>query len=386
MRLDAPWLNHAGTQAVMQALSREGHCAYFVGGCVRNTILGQPVSDIDIATNAPPEVATTLAEAAGLRVVPTGFDHGTITVLSDGPHEVTTFRRDVSTDGRRAVVAFSTAIEEDAARRDFTMNALYADRQGEVIDPLGGLPDALERRVRFIGTPAERIAEDALRILRFFRFMAIYGDPQLGPDPEGMAACAASVEMLHVLSRERVGSELRKLLGAPDPAPAVAAMASTGALAAVLPGTDIQALAPLVHLEGTSGIEPSWLRRLAVLGGGDWREPMRLSRAEMRVLQDIREGLSGEGLAAIAQSFGEGVATDVALIRAAAMAQPLPEQWRAEVSRGAEAEFPVSAQDLIARYGEGPKLGAALERLRTLWIESDFKLDHEGLLKIDSDS
>ncbi|MEM9641970.1 MAG: CCA tRNA nucleotidyltransferase [Pseudomonadota bacterium] len=384
MRIDAPWLHRAGTRAVMAALNTDGHRAFFVGGCVRNTLLGHAVTDIDIATDAEPDVATALAQAAGLRVVPTGVDHGTVTVLSDGPHEVTTFRRDVTTDGRRATVAYSKAIGEDAARRDFTMNALYADADGQVIDPLGGLADARARRVRFIGTPAARIAEDALRVLRFFRFFAIYGDVTAGPDPQGLAACAAAVGSLDGLSRERVGAEVRKLLAADDPAPAVAAMAASGVLAAILPGADPGALAPLVHLEkGVAG--PAWVRRLAVLGSDDWRDALRLSRAEARYLEEVRDGLCSPSLSAVAQAFGPRIATDVALLRAASLGQSLPDGWNEDIARGAKAAFPVTAADLIKRYGEGPELGAALRDLRKSWIDSDFLLDRAALLAIDSD-
>ncbi|MDH3263709.1 MAG: CCA tRNA nucleotidyltransferase, partial [Paracoccaceae bacterium] len=169
MRIDADWLHAPGPRAVMAMLRDAGHQALFVGGTVRNALLGHPPGDIDIATDAVPERVMELAEAAGLRPVPTGLDHGTITVVVAHHEgiEVTTFRRDVETDGRRAVVAFSTHVEDDAARRDFTMNALYASAEGEVIDPLGGLPDLRARRVRFVGNAAERIREDYLRILRF---------------------------------------------------------------------------------------------------------------------------------------------------------------------------------------------------------------------------
>ncbi len=245
MKIAGDWLDHPGTQALCTALESTGYKALLVGGCVRNALLGVPVADIDIATDASPETVSTIAEAAGFKPVPTGIDHGTVTIVAEGrPHEVTTFRRDVETDGRRAVVAFSDRIEEDAERRDFTMNALYADRQGEVIDPLDGLPDLLARRIRFVGDAETRIREDYLRILRFFRFHAAYGDPEGGLDPEGLAACAALSAGLGTISRERITAELKKLLSARDPAPTVAAMAQSGVLLHVLPGADPRALAP----------------------------------------------------------------------------------------------------------------------------------------------
>jgi poly(A) polymerase len=232
----APWLSAPATQAVCRALTAAGHQALLVGGCVRNALIGRPVADIDIATDAVPEAVMALARAAGLHAVPTGIEHGTVTVVAEHrPFEVTTFRRDVETFGRRAVVAYTREIAEDAARRDFTMNALYARPDGTVVDPLGGLPDLQARRVRFVGDARSRIAEDFLRILRFFRIHAWYGDPDGGLDPEGLAACAAHQDGLARLSRERVGAEIAKLLAAADPAPAVAAMAATGILARVLP-------------------------------------------------------------------------------------------------------------------------------------------------------
>ena len=210
MKVVGAWLSAAPTQAVCAALADAGFAVLFVGGCVRNALLGLAVGDIDLATDATPETITMLAENAGFRVVPTGIDHGTVTVLAEGlAHEVTTFRSDIATDGRHATVVFSASVAEDAARRDFTMNALYATPQGDVIDPLGGLPDLLARVVRFVGDPAERIREDYLRILRFFRFYAVYGDSAQGLDADSLAACAAHADGIDTLSRERVGAEMR---------------------------------------------------------------------------------------------------------------------------------------------------------------------------------
>ncbi len=211
MKLEADWLQRPATQSLCDALETAGFHAFFVGGCVRDGIIGRAVSDIDIATDARPDRVMQIAKEAGMKPVPTGIDHGTVTVVVDGfPHEVTTFRRDVETDGRRAVVAFSDRIEEDAERRDFTMNALYADARGAVFDPLGtGIVDLKARHVRFIGDPHDRIAEDTLRILRFFRFHAHYADPDGGLDADGLAACAEMADGLAQLSRERVGAEIR---------------------------------------------------------------------------------------------------------------------------------------------------------------------------------
>ena len=377
MKIAGDWLERAETQAVFAALA--GQQVLFVGGCVRNALLGEPVADIDLATDAEPARVVALVEAAGLKAVPTGIAHGTVTVISGGiAHEVTTFRRDVQTDGRHAVVAFSESIAEDAARRDFTMNALYADASGEVLDPLGGLPDLLARRVRVVGDAQARIAEDYLRILRFFRFHACYGDPEGGIDAEGLAACASNLAGIETLSKERIGSEMRKLLGAADPAPSVAAMGKAGVLAFVLPGADAEALPILIYLEG--GMPPDWLRRLAVLGGEGQAEALRLSREEARGLAAIMEGVSNmTGPAELGYLLGAQCGADALLARAALLETPLPGGWRAEIAKGAAAVFPVRASDLMPEL-QGPELGAALEALQRRWIASDFALTREELL------
>jgi poly(A) polymerase len=377
-RVGGDWLDHPGTQALMQSLESAGYKALFVGGCVRNAVLREPVGDVDIATDAPPETVSAIAEAAGFKSVPTGMDHGTVTVVAQGkPHEVTTFRRDVETDGRRAVVAFSNRIEEDAQRRDFTMNALYADRSGTVIDPLNGLPDLLSRRVRFVGDPGTRIREDYLRILRFFRFHAAYGDPEQGLDPEGLAACAELAERLADISKERITAELRKLLTARDPAPAVAAMSHAGVLACVLPGSDPRALAPLVHLDAAES--PRWLRRLAVLGGDT--NHLRLSKSEGRDLAALRAALgTAETPAVLGFTLGAPLAADALLARAATLGTHPPTDWKSQAHRGAEARFPISAIDLMPAL-QGEALGARMKELQIRWLGSDLTLTREDLLK-----
>ncbi|NRB04003.1 MAG: CCA tRNA nucleotidyltransferase, partial [Rhodobacteraceae bacterium] len=258
---ETPWLCDSTVQRLFAAFLDAGEELYFVGGCVRNAVLGAPVSDIDLSTSALPETTMAIVKAAGFKPVPTGIDHGTITAVRDGqPFEITTFRKDVETDGRRAVVAFSKNLREDALRRDFTMNALYADQTGRVIDPTGGLPDARAGRIRFIENPHDRIREDHLRILRFFRFSAWYGNADLGFDADVLAAIADLSDGVLDLSKERVGQEMLKLLVAPNPVPAVAAMSQIGVLSKILPGADPQFLGPLVHLEEQSGTQPDPLR------------------------------------------------------------------------------------------------------------------------------
>ncbi|GHG82860.1 CCA tRNA nucleotidyltransferase [Pseudodonghicola xiamenensis] len=381
MRICADWLANPATQAVCAALEAGGAQALFVGGCVRNTLMGVAVSDIDISTDARPERVMWLAEAAGIKAVPTGIDHGTVTLVQDGiPHEVTTFRRDVETDGRRAVIAFADRVEEDAARRDFTMNAIYARSDGTVLDPLGGLPDLQARRVRFIGEARDRIREDYLRSLRYFRFHAWYGDDAAGFDPDALAAIAENLDGLAKLSRERVGAELLKLLAAPDPAPSVAAMRSTGALGQLLPGADDRALAPLVHLEGQAGAAPDGLRRLAVLGGVDVAESLRLSRAQAKRFDQMREGASSLlSPAELGYRLKLPDARDALLLRQAWNEQPWAEAANDQLATGAGARFPVTARDLMPAY-RGAALGARLAELEGQWIASGFTLDKAALL------
>ncbi|MEL7252657.1 MAG: CCA tRNA nucleotidyltransferase [Pseudomonadota bacterium] len=379
MKVAGDWIHAAPSQTVITMLRDAGHAAYFVGGCVRNGLLDHPVSDIDIATDALPEVVMQLAEGAGLRAVPTGIDHGTVTVVVDDvPHEVTTFRKDVATDGRRAVVAFSKDIAEDAHRRDFTMNALYALADGTVVDPLGGLADLKARRVRFIEDAPTRIKEDYLRILRFFRFHAWFGDAEGGLDADGLAACAELAEGIAQLSKERIGAEMIKLLAAPDPAPSVAAMRSASVLAQVLPGADDRLLAPLVHLEGA--VSPSSLRRLAVLGGEDVVDQLRLSKSDAKRLDLLRDEMGATTPShALGYRYGVEVGHDILLLRAVLSQMPPTQQDMDDLARGANAVFPVASADLMPEY-EGPALGQKLKALEEAWIASAFQLTKADLL------
>lgn len=379
-----PWLEARATQLVLRLLTDAGHQALTVGGCVRNHLLGMPVADVDIATDARPEVVIQLASEAGIKSVPTGIDHGTVTLVVDGAgYEVTTFRRDVATDGRRATVRYSDTIEEDAKRRDFTMNALYVQADGRVVDPLGGLPDIRARRLRFIGDPVHRIREDYLRILRFFRFQAWYGDADTGPDRAALLACEGERGGISRLSDERTGSEVRKLLAAPDPAPSVRAMAAIGVLEIVLPEASASGLKALVALEAAEKIAPSWQRRLLALGGDEQARRMCLSKSESRHLKAIREALACDAPAAeCAYRFGAGAALDAALIAAARDGRDtLPAPLRGDISTGAKAEFPVSAGDLLPEIPQGPALGAKLDALRDRWIASGFALSRDDLLR-----
>lgn len=378
MKIAGAWLSDPGTQALCLVLESAGHRALFVGGCVRDALLSRKVGDIDISTDALPQRVTELATAAGFKVVPTGFDHGTVTVVVDGrPHEVTTFRRDIRTDGRHAVVSFSDRIEDDAARRDFTMNALYADPRGQVIDPLGGMPDLMAGHIRFIGDPVARIREDYLRILRFFRFYAWYGDDREGPDPDGLAACAAESAGIDTLSRERIGVEMRKLLLAPNPVPAVSIMAVCGALSSVLPGANPTALGPFLHLSQGLGLTADFVARLAAIDPGDAADRLRLSRSEARRLNTLRSAAVGTmGAGEMGYRLGAEDGLCALSLRAALLEAPLGDAEA--VRRGAMARFPVKAVDLPDL--EGPALGARLRALEEIWIASGFAQTKSDLL------
>jgi len=377
MKITADWLGSRAAQSVCAVMTDAGYEAWFVGGCVRNALLHAPVADLDLSTNARPDVVVGLAEDAGLRVIPTGIDHGTVTIIAENvPFEVTTFRRDVATDGRRAVVAFADTMIEDAKRRDFTMNALYADMDGNIADPLGGLPDLLARQVRFIEDPDMRIREDYLRILRFFRFHAWYGDIDAGIDADGLAACAANIEGIQTLSKERIGQEMLKLLGAADPAPAVAAFAACGGLMQVLPGAEHGALAVLVHVEKTAGLDPDPLRRLAILGGMDVAENLRLSKAQARRYDVLRDGMSA---AETAYRHGREAGLDKLAVEAASLSHEIEPKAMYFVTFAAQQQFPIAATDLMPKH-QGAALGRALKDAEQRWIASGFTLTKDQLL------
>jgi poly(A) polymerase len=374
MQMPAYIMDDAGLIRVMDALQARGNRAYLVGGVVRNALLGEPVDDIDIATDATPDQTILLANVAHMRAVPTGIDHGTVTLVHDGRgFEVTTFRRDVETDGRHAVVAFTDDLAQDAARRDFTMNALYADASGHVLDPMGGLDDLAARRLRFVGDPNLRITEDYLRILRFFRFFARYGAQA---DPLAVQACADHKTGLSGIARERIGAEVKKLLAAPDPAPSIALMSQTGVLDLLLHGADTDALTALLRAEGDQ--PPAWLRRLAALAPDDAATALRLSRADAKTQTALRTAARNNwSVDEAAYRLGADVATDYALLQTA-RGLDLPRDWRDQIAQAASAKMPVAAADLPDL--QGPALGRGLKTAEAAWIASGFALPAPALI------
>ncbi len=406
-----PWLDAPDTRAVMAALeaARPGAVRY-VGGCVRNALMGAPVGDIDIASQLEPEAVIAAAQAAGLKVAPTGLAHGTVTVIVEGrPFEVTTLRRDVTTDGRNATVAFSDDWEEDSRRRDFTFNAIYADGEGVLFDPQGGIADALARRLIFIGDPAARIREDYLRILRFFRFAAWYGAPP-GAEPAfdkaAVAACRAQAAGLDRLSAERVWKEVKTLLAATDPTPALRVMAEAGVLERVLPeAIALDLIGALTALERGEGWTPDPMLRLAALiprietTAARVRRRLKLSNAEGGRLSAwaaqaanprLVLGQSEDDIAKTLYALDVQAFLDRARLAWAIDAAPDTEQgadadaWRALIGFAhawRRPVFPVTGKDLAAAgVAKGPRMGATLKALEALWVRGGFKADREALL------
>jgi poly(A) polymerase len=395
---DAEWFGTPELTSIFAALNRDGHEARIVGGALRNALLGLPVRDVDFATTAMPEDVARFAVEAGLKPVPTGIDHGTITIVANHlPFEVTTLRRDVETDGRRAKVAYTRDWAADAARRDFTINALYADAGGRIFDPLGGMPDIAAGRVRFIGSARDRIREDYLRILRFFRFTADYS--ALPPDAEGLSACIRERAGLATLSAERVRAELLRILVTRRPDMALAAMADSGLLTSLLGG--VVRLTHFERLEATEarlGLAPAAIRRLAALAvmveedAERLARRLKLSNAEAARLAAIaahrpiiHPAMSETDARVALYHIGAEAFRDRVLIAAArgpddmddwGGLNSLPDRWQAP-------ELPVKGKHLIASgLQPGPEVGDTLKKLEDTWIASDFAMGLDELLAI----
>lgn len=403
----ADWLAVPTLQQLLAVLSTGGEEARVVGGAVRNTLLGEPVGDIDIATTTLPEETKARAQSCGFKVVPTGIEHGTVTVVAKGvPYEVTTLRADVETHGRQATVAFGRDWQIDAERRDFTINALYVRADGEVIDHIGGLADIEKRELRFIGDAEQRITEDYLRILRFFRFFAWYGSGR--PDAAGLKACAKLKNNLSSLSAERVWSELKKLLAAPDPSRALLWMRQSGVLTQILPESEkwgIDNIHALIKAERDLGWKPDVLLRLQAIVPPDavrmaeLGKRLRLSnvdkaRLENWALTDVPKAeLSDTGLIkliyggsrlaladrlkfALISSRAEAEADNQAMIRSAQLNHLLDVAETVQIP-----VFPVSGADLLKQgFEKGPAMGQRLKALEAEWLASDFKSSKENLL------
>jgi poly(A) polymerase len=371
----AKWRDRRGMERLLDALGADEGLTRYVGGAVRDDLLDLPVSDVDLATRLEPDEVVRRLEAARIKAVPTGIEHGTVTAVSDAcPYEVTTLRRDLSTDGRRATVAFTSDWEEDAARRDFTINALSADpRTGKVFDYFGGLDDLLNRHVRFIGDPLKRIAEDHLRILRYFRFHARFGAGD--PDPAALEACTARANDLMALSRERIADELLKLLALPAPAATIRIMVERGILKPVLPeiaAEGLFGLEALIAAEQAAAIAPDALRRLAALLAADVASAEAVA-ARLKLSNKARKRLAcaaqrdvGSAPEALAYRLGSECAADRLLLADRPEDATRILHWRVP-------KLPVKGGALIARgLPEGSIVARTLRRIEERWIEADF--------------
>jgi poly(A) polymerase len=394
------WLRDPPVRRVLGLLNSDGEEARVVGGAARNALIGVALSDVDVATTALPQEVMRRAVAAGIKAVPTGFEHGTVTLVIEGiPFEVTTLREDVETFGRKATVAFGRDWRIDAERRDFTINALSITPDGIVHDYVGGLDDLAARRVRFIGDPARRIAEDYLRILRFFRFQASYSNGV--PDRDGLHACIVARDGLATLSRERVCAELMKLLAAPHAVATLTVMAEAGFADRVLGGVPrVASFADMVEAEAAMALAPSPIRRLGALGvfiaedAERLRERLRLSNAEYQRLEamadhwwQVSPSADEAPTRALLYRLGPAHFVDRVLLawsRAGAGADDpswrtlaaLPDRWEAP-------QFPLRAADLMSRgLAKGPGLGAALAAAEQAWIAAGFPADPEALSSI----
>ncbi|WP_447910288.1 CCA tRNA nucleotidyltransferase [Brevundimonas bullata] len=379
------WLTAPATRAVMAALVAAGgpDCARFVGGCVRNALIDAPIDDIDIATTLTPDAVVAALKAAGLRSVPTGIEHGTVTAISEHqPFEITSLRRDVSTDGRRATVAFTTDWTEDAGRRDFRLNALYADADGVILDPTGqGYDDAMAGRIVFVGEPEGRIREDYLRILRFYRFYAWYGRGE--PDAAAVAACAALAEGVERLSAERVSKELLKLLAAPDPRPAVRLMAEASVLERVLrQPVDLMLFEAMTELSGDAVLRLSALLPADPARVAEVARALRLSNARRDRLVEAVSGetttrLTDPQARALIYRDGRQAFEDRVMRAWAAGGDPDGARRLVAVAQDwVRPTMPVGGRDL-ARLGlkPGPETGRVLKAFEDGWIADDFP-DH----------
>jgi len=396
---DAAWLREGALARLLQVLDRDGEDARVVGGAVRNALLGEPIAEFDVATTAVPQEVIRRVAAAGFKPVPTGIEHGTITVVIESrPFEVTTLREDVETFGRHANVRFGRDWRADAERRDFTMNALSVTSDGVVHDYVGGIADLEARRVKFIGDPAKRIIEDYLRILRFFRFHAAYGRGL--PDAVGLAACIAARAGLERLSRERVRMELLKLLLARHATPALAAMAESGLLVPVLGGVpDLAGFENMAKVEAAAGVQADAVQRIGALGvriAEDaerlWQR-LRLSNVEHDRLASMAEawwrispGKDKDARALLYRLGPERFVDRVLLAWARSPATAHDAVWRALTDlseRWAAPVFPLKAADFIKRgVPQGPALGATLHEAEEAWIAADFPADAAAISAI----
>lgn len=409
MRIEnAEWLKDPVLQRLFDALEGNGAETRVVGGAVRNTLMDEDVTEVDLCTTLLPDAVVERLNGSDFKTVPTGIEHGTVTVVSGGQnYEITTLREDVETDGRHAVVRFGTDWQRDAERRDLTINALYCDRHGLIHDPLQGIDDVMKREVRFIGDPARRISEDALRILRFFRFFAQYGSGR--PDAAGLKACAASRTSIKQLSAERVWTELRKILSVSDPGRALLWMRTTGILEMVLPESEkwgIDTIPSLVRLEASENWAPDPLIRLMAIirphvpNVQQLAKRLAMSNRELERLEAWAESQPPafdvsmeEFQKQLYRGSQQGIVDRIRLEAAHQEADRNGGQLEkllkmiCQARRWQRPSMPVQGRDLVELgISAGPEMGKILSELEEAWIDSGFQLDRQALLVMVQDN
>lgn len=398
----ARFLENPNLQKIFDLIEKAGGQVRVNGGAVRNALLGEPVNEVDLSTDLLPEQVSEQVSSSGLQVIPTGIDHGTVTAISGKePFEITTLREDIETDGRWAKVRFGTDWKADAMRRDFTVNALYCDRDGTLYDPLDGYGDLAARTIRFIGDPDQRIAEDRLRILRFFRFFAWYGSDR--PDPESLKACVRHRDGLDGLSVERIWREFKKLLSAPDPVKSILWMRTTKILTIIVPETEkwgIDLLPPLVTVRKQAGepIDPI-LRLMSIIPPQldrvqELATRLKLSNDETARLTawagqaDLPPGITEDDLATLMYQADSRTIQDKLWLQKAKQAAKVEESADTDkliafAKDWKRPELPVQGRDLIKLgYSTGPEIGKALLQLEQAWIASNFSLQKPELIEL----
>jgi len=384
-RWNMTWLKSKPVNIIWKVLSSKGAKVYFVGGCVRDSVQARKIKDIDIATDALPSEVIELAKLANLKVIKTGLEHGSVAIIVQNERfDITTFRSDIVTDGRHSTVRFSLNILDDAMRRDFTMNALYMTIDGEILDPISGFEDLVSGRVRFIGEPEKRIREDYLRVLRYFRFLTIYGEKAESLDHSTVDACSNAIFGLKTLSNDRIWEELQKILLADNPNLSLKLMYSSGVLEAILPFAKLENLHRFLILEKKFKIKFKEINRLAVLNPSQvrfWAKRFPFKREQRRWLDTLLVNLNdSSSLRVRSYKYGADLTISAYAIFKSHLSKTLDSKDLAEINAGSSQSFPINNSDLLEYYSQSKALGDEFKRLKDLWFSSNLELDRHNLL------
>jgi len=381
MQINSEWIKNKVTQNILKIFEGADHNAYLVGGCIRNSILNIPVTDIDISTDATPQQTLDLFNRENFKVAPTGFSHGTVTVISEGiPYQITTMRSDQNTDGRHADVVFSDDIKKDAERRDFTINALYADSTGKIINPIGGLEDFNPLAIKFIGDPNNRIQEDYLRILRFFRFHAQFSELVTQFDKVALDAIKKNQDGLKKLSKERIWSELKKILSTSNPARSLYKMSQLGILEIILENKNVHNLKRFNLIEKKMGLEPEPIRRLVAITENNEDTFLNLSRKEAKKFSLLKGLLKKKhDPAELVYQFNREIAQSVLAIYTFYKGEKLRLSDIKKIEKACLFPCPITGAQ-ISKYMDGPAVGIKIKEAQRAWIKSNFKSDEAKIL------